>query len=178
VELRSERLVLRAADWSDLDFFFGLRNHPQILALPRHPPRPRSDVKRQLERWVDRWQKLGFGTWTVFDRKTGQRLGRVELDPIGQGWPEIMRDEAELGCIIHPTYWNQGLATAATELAIRDFFVRTDRDRLVALTTSDNHPSLRTLAKLGLKRCGQIRHEDDETTYELFELVRVGRDGV
>jgi RimJ/RimL family protein N-acetyltransferase len=172
VDPTSERLVLRRVDRHDLDFFVDLRNHPQILALPGRQPRPRSDVERQLQRWVERWQKLGFGTWTVFDRKTRERRGRVELDPIGEGWPAIAPDEVELGCIVHPSCWNQGIATEATELALADFFDRTDRDRVVALTTSDNHPSLRALAKLALRHSGQIQREDDETIYELFELGR------
>jgi [ribosomal protein S5]-alanine N-acetyltransferase len=173
MELTSEHLVLRPADRRDLDFYVDLRNHPDILALPRRQPRPRSDVERQLGRWLERWQRLGFGTCTVFDRNTGERLGRIELDPIGGGWPQIAPDEIELGCIVHPTYWNRGIATEASEIAIADFFVRTERDRLVALTTIDNHPSLRALEKLGMRRCGQIQHEDDVTAYELFELVRV-----
>ena len=175
MEPKNERLVLREVGLADLDFFFALRNHPEMLAFPRREPRPRSDVERQLSRWIERWQELNFGTWTVFDRKTEERLGRVELDPIGPGWPGIAPDEVELGCIIHPTHWNQGIATEASELAIADFFDRTDHRRLVALTTIDNHASLRALTKLGLHHCGETRHESDETIYELFELVRTPR---
>ena len=172
MELTNGRLVLRPADQRDLDFYVELRNHPEILALPRRQPRPRSDVERQLQLWVERWQKLGFGTWTVFDRTTGERLARVELDPMGQGWPQMAPDEVELGCTVHPTYWNHGIATEASKIAIADFFDRTERNRLVALTTTDNQASLRTLARLGMRRCGQTQHEDDATTYELFEFVR------
>lgn len=172
MDLTGEWLVLRPVDRHDLDFFVDLRNHTEILALPGRQPRPRSDVERQLQRWVERWRKLGFGTWTVFDRKTGERRGRVELDPIGEGWAGTPPDEVELGCIVHPSYWNQGIATEATELAIADFFDRTDRDRLVALTTIDNRASLRALAKLSLRHCGQIQHQDDDTRYELFEVSR------
>ena len=175
VELASERLVLRPTDPRDLDFYFELRNCPAILALPHRQPRPRSDVQRQLERWIERWQEIGFGAWTVFDRKTRERLGRVEFDPIGQGWSGIEPDEIELGCIVHPAYWNRGIATEATELAVADFFSRVNRSRLVALTTIENRPSLRALEKLGMRRCGETEHESDETTYELFELVRPPR---
>jgi RimJ/RimL family protein N-acetyltransferase len=108
----------------------------------------------------------------LFGRKTQAHLGRVEFDPIGSGWPAIAPDEIELGCIVHPTYWNRGIATEATELAVGDFFSRIDRRRLIALTTIDNRPSLRGLEKLGMRRCGETQHERDETTYELFELVR------
>ncbi len=106
MELTSERLVLRPTDLRDLDFYVELRNHPEILALPRRQPRPRSDVERQLRRWIERWQEHGFGAWTVFGRKTQERLGRVEFDPMGPGSPGIAPDEIELGCIVHPTYRN------------------------------------------------------------------------
>ena len=175
VELTSERLVLRPTDRRDLDFYVELRNHQELLALPRHQPRLRSNVERQLRRWIDRWHEHGFGAWTVFGRKTGDRLGRVEFDPIGPGWPGIAPDEIEVGCAVHPPYWNRGIATESTELAVADFFSRIDRSRLVALTTIDNRPSLRALEKLGMRRCGETRHESDETTYELFQLLRLPR---
>ena len=172
VELTSERLVLRPAREHDLDFYFELRNRPEILALPGREPRPRSEVERQLRRWIERWQELGFGTWTVFDRTTDERLGRVEFDPIGPGWSGILPNEIEVGCIVHPAHWNRGIATEATLLGVADCFGRVGLDRLVALTTSDNKPSLRALEKLGMQRRGETQHEGDLETYELFELTQ------
>jgi hypothetical protein len=57
MELSTARLILRPAGEGDLDFYFELRNR----------------------------EERGFGAWTVFDRKTDERLGRVELDPMGSG---------------------------------------------------------------------------------------------
>src|SRR5215210_9252156 len=151
----SERLVLRPANERDLDFYFELRNRPEILALPGREPRPRSDIEGQLGRWIGRWQENGFGTWTVFDAKTDEPLGRVDLDPMGAGWAGISPDAIEIGCIVHPTHWNRGIATEATPLVVADCFGRAGLDRLVALTTSDNEPSLRALEKLGARHCGE-----------------------
>ena len=175
VELLSERLVLRPASERDLDFYFELRNRPEILARPGREPRPRSEVERQLRGWIDRWQEHGFGTWTVFHRETDERLGRVELDPMGPGWTGISPDEIEVGCIVHPTHWNRGIATEATDLVVADCFSRVGLNRLVALTTIDNKSSLRAMEKLGMRRRGGTQHERDHTTYELFELARPAR---
>jgi [ribosomal protein S5]-alanine N-acetyltransferase len=172
VELMSERLVLRPAGERDLDFYFELRNRPEILAFPGREPRPRSEIERQLSGWIERWQEQGFGTWTVFDRKTDERLGRVELDPMGPGWAGISPDAIEVGCVVHPTHWNRGIATEATPLVFADCFSRVGLDRLVALTTSDNKPSLRALEKLGMRHCGETQHERDHKMYELFELTQ------
>jgi ribosomal-protein-alanine N-acetyltransferase len=171
VELASGRLVLRPADAADIDFYVELRNHPGLLAQRRRP-RPRSELERELREWIELWHGQGFGPWTVSDQETTERLARVELDSIGPGWPEIAPDEIEVGCIVHPTYWNQGIATEATRMAVDDFFSRMDRSRVVALTTNDNPASPRALEKLGMRRCGETHNEWDETTYVLFELAR------
>ena len=171
VELANELLVLRSVTERDLEFYFELRNRPEILALPGREPRPRSEVERQLRLWIERWQEHGFGAWTVFDRKTDERLGRVELDPIGPGWAGLSPNAVEVGCVVHPTYWNRGIATEATLLAVADCFGRVGLDRLVALTTIDNKPSLRAIEKVGMRRRGETQHEDDPTTYELFEIT-------
>ena len=75
VELSNERLVLRRVAEDDLDFYFELRNRREILALAGRGLRSRSEVEHQLPGWVERWEKFGFGAWTIFDRKTDERLG-------------------------------------------------------------------------------------------------------
>ena len=172
VDLVSERLVLRPASESDLDFYFEMRNSPEILARADHEPKPRSLVERQLQGWIDRWQEHGFGSWTVFDRDSDERLGRVELDPMGAGWAGLSPGEIEVGLIVHPTHWNQGIATEAAGLVAMDCFTRAGLNHLVALTTPDNKASLRTLEKLGMRHRGQTQHESDPTTYQVYELAR------
>jgi len=73
---------------------------------------------------MDRWQEHGFGTWTVFARQSDERQGRVELDPMGAGWEGILPGETDLGLIVHPTHWNQGIATEAAGLVAVDCFTR------------------------------------------------------
>jgi [ribosomal protein S5]-alanine N-acetyltransferase len=171
MKLATARLVFRPADEGDLDFYFELRNRPEILALPGREPRPRSDVERQLRGWIQQWDECGFGAWTLFDRETNERLGRVELDPIGSGWVGLSSDPIEVGCVVHPSHWNRGIATEATLLVAADCFSRVGLDRLVALTTIDNKPALRALEKVGMRRSGETHYADDHTAYEVFELA-------
>ena len=171
MELVSERLLLRPVSEGDLDHYFELRNHPMVLALPGRKPRPRSEIAHQIRWWIEAWQKHGFGTWTVFERETDERLGRVELAPIGEGWEGISPEAVEVGYIVHPTHWNRGVATEAAALVAADCFGRVGLSRLVALTTNDNKASLRTLEKLRMRHWGETRHADEPTRYEVFELV-------
>ena len=171
MELVSERLVLRPVSEGDLDFYFELRNNAALLARPGREPRPKPEIARQIRWWLQSWQERGFGTWTVFERQTDERLGRVELAPIGEGWAGISAGTVEVGYIVQPAHWNQGVATEATQLAAADCFDRVGVSRIVALTTHDNKASVRTVEKLGMRHCGTTRHEDELTTYEVFELV-------
>ncbi len=176
VELVGERLVLRPASEGDLDFYVGLRNVPEVLASSGgREARPKAEIERELRGWIGRWRQHGFGTWTVFDRDTDDRLGRVELDPMGPGWAGISPDEIEVGCLVHPAHWNRGIATEATLLVAKDCFDRVGLDRLVALTTTDNKSSLRALKKLGMRHLGETQHERVHGTYQLFELMRTSR---
>jgi RimJ/RimL family protein N-acetyltransferase len=177
MELSTARLLLRPAAEGDLDFYFDLRNRPEILALPGREPRPRSDVEHQLRGWIQQWDERDFGAWTVFDRRTDERLGRVELDPIGSGWAGLSPDAFEIGCVVHPNRWNRDIATEATLLVTADCFSRVGLERLVALTTVDNKPSLHALEEVGMRRSGETHHLDDQTTYELFELTAAPQEG-
>ena len=138
LELVSERLLLRPVTEGDLDLYFELRNNPVLLARPGREPRPRPEIARQIRWWIQSWQEHGFGTWTVFDRETDERLGRVEVAPIGRGWAGISPETVEVGYIVLPAHWNEGIATAATRLVAADCFDRAGVSRHVALTTNDN----------------------------------------
>ena len=155
----------------DLDFYFELRNRPEILDRPGVEPRPRSEIERQLRGWIDWWQEHGFGSWTVFERESNERLGRVELEPMPQGWAGISPGEIEVGFVVHPAHWNRGIATEATQIVAADCFTRVGLGLLIALTTLDNRASLRTPQKLGMRHRGETRYEGDDTTYEVFELA-------
>ena len=91
---------------------------------------------------------------------------------MGAGWEGISPGEVEVGLIVHPTHWNRGIATEAASLVAEDCFTRAGLDRLIALTTSENKASLRTLEKLGMRHRGETQHVSEPTTYEVFELAR------
>lgn len=170
MELTSERLVLRPVAVDDLDFSAELRNQLDRLASPSPESHSRAETERRLRVAIEQWREQGFGSWTVFDRRSLERVGRIEFDSIGRGWPDIAPDEVEIGCVFHPAHWNRGIATEATKIALDDFFQRVGRRRVVALASPDNPASLRVLEKLGMRCCGETHSDTDATPYLLFEL--------
>ena len=176
MELRGQRVVLRPAAQGDLDFYVALRNNADVIRWTgAGGPREPSDVERDLGRWLTHWKEHGFGTWTVYDQQSGERLGRVELDPAGDEWPEVAQGEIEIGCIVDPARWNEGIASEATLLVAGDCFDRVGLDRLIAMTTADNISSLRALEKVGMSHVGESHRDslDSDVAYQLFELRSV-----
>src|SRR5690606_21683193 len=60
----------------------------------------------------------------------------------------------EIGYILHPDHWGEGLATEAVSAAIDHVFATREADRLTADVDPDNRPSIRLLERLGFVRTG------------------------
>ena len=71
----------------------------------------------------------------------------VEVHPIGED-SGVHPDELELGVVLHPDHWGQGIALEAGAAVARDLFERVGRERLYAGVEETNDRSLRLLAKV------------------------------
>ena len=87
----------------------------------------------------------GYGMWLVFDRTTGNLIGRAGLehrDFDGQ-------TELEMGYVIAPAWQGQGIATEVCGAIIKFAREELDFPRLNALTDAKNAASIALLEKLG-----------------------------
>jgi ribosomal-protein-alanine N-acetyltransferase len=109
------------------------------------PPRTHAEIAERLERAAAHWARDGWGQWALFDRETGALVGRggperTEFD----GVPEV-----ELGWVITPERWGEGLATEVGRASVEVAFGTLGLPDLVAYTTPDNLASRRVMEKLG-----------------------------
>jgi RimJ/RimL family protein N-acetyltransferase len=89
-------------------------------------------------------------------------IGFVEVHPIGED-SGVAPDELEVGVVLHPDHWGQGIAAEAGLAVARDLFERVGRERVYAEIEATNDKSLRLLAKVpGVRHVGG----------ELYELTR------
>jgi len=148
------------------------RSHTKHLAL--HVPFERDErvaawlggasdpeeTRQRLERELAHWSTHGFGRWVLFDRQTGEFVGRGGLRTVEiEGQPEV-----ELGYAIVPERWGQGLATELAEAAVEVAFRDLGLADVVAFTLPNNAASRRVMEKVGFE-------------YER-DFVRKGRDHV
>jgi RimJ/RimL family protein N-acetyltransferase len=160
LQLLTERLLLRPVQEDDLDGLLAIRNAPAVVATTSTGKAlPRDRMAGQLSRRCASWRDHGWGTWLVL--RDGLAIAYVEVAPIGEG-SGVDPNAIEIGVVVHPDHWGQGLALEAGQAVARDLFERVGLGRVYLGVDPDNQKSLRALAK-----APGVRKLDDE----LYEVT-------
>ena len=145
--LRTGRMALRRLAPADAPFIRELVNEPSwIRYIGDRGVRTLDDARAYLAKGpIAMYERHGFGLWLCESNATGEPLGICGL---------IKRDtldDVDLGFAFLPRFWGQGYAheSAAAVLAYGREVL--ELDRIVAITSPDNAPSIRLLEKLGLR---------------------------
>jgi RimJ/RimL family protein N-acetyltransferase len=155
--LRTDRLLLRHWDESDLAAFFDLYSRDDVVRwLGAHPRRPLATVaeaQERLGRWHEHERGLSppFGLWAIVPWVAGARPG----PPVGTLLLLPLSDDdgptglVEVGWHLHPQHQGQGIATEAAR-AVLARAGKAGIDQVLALTDLDNAASQRVAARLGM----------------------------
>lgn len=135
--LRTARLVLRQAVWADLEAVHRFMSDPRAM---RYWSRPEHETLEETRHW------LGF----LVDQAPDGRDWLVEKDGavIGKAGAWAL---PEVGFILHPDHWGQGLAHEAMAAVIAALEAEFPGIGLTAEVDPRNGPSLRLLARLGFR---------------------------
>lgn len=109
----------------------------------------REALRKQIE-WT-RGHPLGCGKWAVVSREDNQIVGWAALVPL-PGRPQ----DIEVGYIISPLCWGQGLATEAAAALVNYAFRVLIVPAVHSMVNPANIPSVRVTQKLGMERIGKI----------------------
>jgi RimJ/RimL family protein N-acetyltransferase len=164
LRITTERLVLRPVESQDCDRLLALRNHPEVVgssALGSAMPLER--MQRQVAGWVALWQSRGIGPWLI--ERDGRAVGFVVVDPLGDGYPVVSPDSWEIGVVIHPELWGQGIAREAAAAVVRDCASRGDVPRLYASVDPANERSSSILERA--PRARLLSRLEGEHLYEV-----------
>ncbi len=139
MRLVTDRLVLRAARESDLGALFGIFSNPIAMRYwSSLPHKTEEDTRPSLEKL----RKPGPRTYFVFDH-AGTVIG---LGGIHTG--------TEIGYILHPDHWGQGIAAEAGQAIINHTWATTDLPVITADVDPLNLNSVRFLTRLGFHVSG------------------------
>lgn len=143
--IRTPRLRLRRARMSDLDDLFAVFSDPRAMRYWDTPPH--ADIA-PTRRWLAAMMALPPGASDDF---VIERDGRV----IGKaGCWRI----AEIGFILHPDHWRQGIATEALAAILPHVFATLAVDALTADVDPRNAAALALLARLGFAETHRARN--------------------
>ncbi len=122
----------------------------------------------RLIEWIELaeldWAKYGYGRTAMLDRATDRFLGRTGL----KHWAEF--SETEIGWVLHPDVWGQGLATEAARACARWGFQNLDVPYLTAMIRPDNQRSIAVAQRVGMTPLRTDTLLGDEVT--VYSLTR------
>jgi RimJ/RimL family protein N-acetyltransferase len=150
--LTTQRLSLRPVGPEHLPDLVRLKADERIFGVMLHGTRTPERTREELEDDTEFWLVRGYGTWSVFERATGEFLGICGLmeRPDGRG--------VALRFALWPECRGRGYAREAAAAALA-FGHRRGLDRIIAVARESNEASRRVLTDIGMRECGEFRHQ-------------------
>ncbi|MEH0982811.1 GNAT family N-acetyltransferase [Micromonospora sp. CPCC 205556] len=145
----SGRLLLRRPTSADLPDVFRIHGDPRTNQF--NPDGPHVGVETSvalLDQWLDHWRTHGFGYWAVQPVSSAEVIGFAGLRH-GR-W--LGRSVLNLYYRFAPQHWGSGYATETARYAVAWAAAHQPDLPVLARTTADNVPSLRTALAAGLVR--------------------------
>ena len=163
MDLTTPRLFGCRPTADNLGLYRLLLNDPAV-ALTMGGQRTDQQLTEALDRHVASWERHGIGPCLLFDRETGDFVGRGGLNHVHV----LGHDEVEVGYALLPAFWGRGLATevarTAVHLGLKSY------DSIVGFTLPTN-----TASRHVLEKCGMV-YERDFVHYGLDHVfLRVTR---
>ncbi|MGE7691405.1 GNAT family N-acetyltransferase [Lysinibacillus sp. NPDC097214] len=166
--IETERLTLRLQTTDDADFILELVNDPSWLEfIGDRGVRTVEDAREYIVNGPIRmYEQSGFCFYLV-ERKEDQ-------SPIGMcGFVKRESlEDVDIGFAFLPKYWGKGYAYEAASTTLAYGLDTLGLNRIVAITTQDNHASAKLLEKIGLKFEGLVQLSNDSEELRLFSFDR------
>ena len=145
-ELRTERLLLRRWQQSDLEPWAAMNADPRVREhLGEVMTREQSD--ESVARFQEEFDARGYGWFAVEVGQTGEFIGFAGLDEVDE---EMPFDGVEIGWRLARAAWGHGYATEAARAVLAFGFDTLDLAEILALTTVGNVRSQAVMRRLGM----------------------------
>ena len=142
--LKTARLILRPQDDSHAPALFAILSDARAMRFWNRSTIGRLDVVKGLMREQQDAMAQGLCCyWTLM--REGEAIGSIDLSLIQSG-------SAELGFLLRPDSWGQGLASEAAATVIGYAFDTLGLTQLAAAVQTANHAAARVLEKNGFAR--------------------------
>jgi len=145
-ELESERLVLRRMQKSDAPDMFEYACLPTVTEYLLWYPHPDLDHTKRYLSMIDKDYRIGvFYDWAVVLKENGKMIGTCGFTDI-----DTQNFCAEVGYVLNPKYWGEGIAPEAVSTVMRFGFDVLKMHRIEAKYIIGNDRSRRVMEKTGM----------------------------
>jgi ribosomal-protein-alanine N-acetyltransferase len=174
--LETERLVLRQVTADDTTALFRLMGDPRVTRfLGRAPFASLDEATQRVQMFEKEFQAQAGLAWGITQRADGQFMGICRYTHF-----DTSHYRAELGYLLMPEWWGQGVMAEAVSAALDFGFNRIGLHSVEADIDPANSQSRRLLEKLGFVQEGLFResfyiaHEERFGDSAVFSILQAG----
>ncbi len=152
-ELETDRLRLRKLLQDDLHDVYNYASNPEVsqyMLWDTH--QSIQDTQQFFNIAFEKYKKGELAPFAIEYKSTGRVIGTIDFV-----WWERENATAELGYVLTPSYWGQGLIPEAAQKLAAFGFQHMNLFRIEARCYADNAKSIRVMEKLGMSREGVMR---------------------
>lgn len=151
--LKTERLVLRKMKLSDYQDMYEYARQSVVTKYLLWDEHPSSDHSYNYLSGIEECYRSGeFYDWAVTVADSGKMIGTCGFTSF-----DFEHGRAEIGYVLNPSYWGQGIATEAVSAVIEFAFCELNANRVEAHFIKGNNASLRVTEKCGMTFEGYLR---------------------
>jgi len=171
-ELRTARARLREARLDDAEALLDIYGHPEGVRYLGRPPQTLEQVQTRLLRMREEMDRGEAAFWVMTEPDADRALAYLGFFR----W-DVAHQTAELGYVLAPDRWGEGLMREVLPMLVRHGFEVLGLHRMEARIDPGNVASIRLVERLGFRPEGALRERTlnaDGTREDLllFGLLR------
>lgn len=151
----SERLGFRNWQDSDLDAFATMNADVDVMEFfPKILSRESS--KKLMQRFSQHFEEKGYTYFAVNILETSECIGFIGL--AYQTYEAPFTPCVDIGWRLVKPYWGNGYATEGAKRCLKYGFETLYLEKIYAVATAINLPSIRVMEKIGMEKAGTFIH--------------------
>jgi ribosomal-protein-alanine N-acetyltransferase len=153
IQLETPRLFLERPHEGQIDMVAPLLADPLVMRyIGKGMTRTRNEVLECIRRNQKHWETCGFGFFNIFEKKSGEFMGRGGLVHLAH---QLNNPEIEIGYMFHQKFWGKGYATEFAKTFLDWGFKELGFKSIVGVTWKENIASQNVLKKAGMHFRGE-----------------------
>jgi RimJ/RimL family protein N-acetyltransferase len=151
--LNTSRLSLRWISATDVDDFYAIYSHPEVMRYWSTPPLPdRNAAGKLISEIHEGFARRELLKWGIALRSDDTLIGSITLFHL-----DFTHRRTEIGYALGRPYWGKGYMQETLKAVISYAFEELDLHRIEADVDPRNTASIRTVERLGFQREGYLR---------------------